>query len=29
MAAGEGLRLMMTVYYFHKFRGMWKAGNKR
>lgn len=29
MAAGEGLSLMMTVYYFHKFRGMWKAGDKQ
>lgn len=25
MAAGEGLSLIMTVYYFRKFRGMWKA----
>jgi len=23
MAAGEGLSLIMTVYYFHKFQGMW------
>lgn len=27
MAAGEGLSLIMTVYYFHKFRGMWKPEN--
>ena len=25
MAAGEGLSLIMTVYYFRKFREMWKT----
>lgn len=28
MAAGEGLSLIMTMYYFHKFRNVWRAEMK-